>query len=214
MGQLRAALTIPLLMLLANPIPLPAMTVAVTYPIKAKGSDPFWRIQRKGLWGFMDRSGFIDKLGRIAIGFKFAEVTPFSGGVATVREPVFDKYGVIDTKGNTVRPFDLTSAGGFKEGFAGAADAAGAGLIGPDGRFRFQLPNAREVESPAESVAQASALRASSAPGLEMRVLNEADDVAKGIGNRCDLDTATHLSYGLTCSSATIYQVRVGLGDV
>jgi hypothetical protein len=302
MRQLRVALTIPLLMLLAIPVSLPATTIAVIYPVKAKGSDPFWRIQRKGLWGFMDRSGnvvieprfvsandfikglagvcvpgpnrdgqrcgyidhsgafvieprfkhaldfddgvaiveakdgwtlidtngnvltenrfkhisrfsegmtivevakggdgletsrgalfgyidttgrivvepiyewsspfeeglaavrdesgqwgFIDKLGRIAIGFKFAEVTQFSGGVATVREPAFDKYGVIDTKGNIVRPFNLTSADPFRDGFAGAADAAGAGLIGLDGHFRFQLPNAEHVESPNGSIAQ------------------------------------------------------------
>lgn len=110
------------------------------------GAEPF----KEGLAAVRDGSeqwGVIDKSGRVVAGFKYYQVHPFSGGVTTAREPLLGKWGVIDAKGNTVRPFNLTWADKFSEGFAAAEDDAGYGLLGPDGRFRFQR-KMRDLESP------------------------------------------------------------------
>lgn len=116
------------------------------------GAEPF----KEGLAAVRDDSeqwGVIDTSGRVVAGFKYAEVSPFSGGVTTAREALFGKWGVIDAKGNTVRRFDLTWADKFSEGFAAAYDDAGHGLLGPDGRFRFQRAM-RDLESPIGGLAK------------------------------------------------------------
>jgi hypothetical protein len=100
--------------------------------------------------------GYVDAAGRVVIDFKFAEVTPFSGGVATVKDRASKKWSVIDKLGRPLRPFDLIWASPFKDGFAIARGENGIGLMGPDGVPRFQLPF-RGVEAPSEGLAQVEA---------------------------------------------------------
>jgi hypothetical protein len=61
-------------------------------PIKAKGSDPLFRIQENGKWGYMDRFGVV------TIEPRFDSAGDFFGGLAIAsRDGV---AGYIDTFGN------------------------------------------------------------------------------------------------------------------
>jgi hypothetical protein len=76
----------------------------------------------------------------VVIDFTFAQVTSFSGGVATVKDRASKKWGVIDKLGRPLRPFNLIWASSFADGFAIARSENGIGLLGPDGALRFELP--------------------------------------------------------------------------
>jgi hypothetical protein len=76
----------------------------------------------------------------VVIDFTFAQVTSFSGGVATVKDRASKKWGVIDKLGRPLRPFNLIWASSFADGFAIARSENGIGLLGPDGALCFELP--------------------------------------------------------------------------
>lgn len=126
---------------LAGSTPTRASVVLIDYPVKAKGSDPFWRVQRKKLWGFMDRTG------RIVIEPRFKYAGDFIGGLALACVPgpsSNDRLcGYINHAGEFVIQPRFRPAGEafhFTDGVAAVRTDDGAVLIDRTGKILTARP--------------------------------------------------------------------------
>jgi hypothetical protein len=103
------------------------------------------------------RWGYINQAGRMMIPPQYTKANPFLGGVAVVSGDRTDRFGVIDTMGRVVRPFDLHEIDPlFIDGVASARDEHGTGFIGTNGRFRFQRKDFSLLSSLEEGLAHIS----------------------------------------------------------
>lgn len=145
----RSALTVGMILLLAGicwfgkPPAIDASVDVIDYPVRAKGSDPFWRLQRKTLWGFMDRTG------RIVIEPRFAYVRDFMSGLALacVPSPSSSELpcGYIDHAGDFVipprfKPVGWVDTPAFTDGVAAIGTDDGAVIIDRNGKILTASP--------------------------------------------------------------------------
>lgn len=88
---------------------------------------------RRALWGYIDTKG------NVAIAPRFSDATPFSHGLAAVRDN--DLWGYIDTKGQWVIPARYDSARAFgKQGRALVEHQGGVALIDRSGKVLKTFP--------------------------------------------------------------------------
>ena len=84
-------------------------------------------VNKKGKVGFIDRSG------KLVIGYDFEEASAFSEGIARVFHN--DKVGCIDTKGQLVIPIQFEDMREFSEGLAVVGVKGKYGYINKDGQM-------------------------------------------------------------------------------
>jgi len=85
----------------------------------------------------VDKAGFLDISGKVAIPFVYQSVGPFSEGLATAEQK--QKWGYVDPSGLVEIPFKLDQAGEFALGLAPAKRGSESGFITKKGEFAFHL---------------------------------------------------------------------------
>lgn len=84
-----------------------------------------------------EKSGYLDRHGKVVIPFEFQFAGTFSEGLAPVMKG--RKYGYIDRDGRTRIPFQFDQAGEFGRGLAAVKIGDESGFINKSGAFAFRL---------------------------------------------------------------------------
>jgi WG containing repeat len=94
--------------------------------------------------------GFIDKDGKVTVGFQFQRAFPFRSGKARVFRGPDGRSGLIDRTGTLLAPFDYDMVYDFNDGFAVVRKAHKFGLIDAEGKIVIPLRFA-EIGRPSDS---------------------------------------------------------------
>ena len=105
-------------------------------------SPELYKVERNGLWGFIDRAG------RVQIPPAFEEVSDFVQGYARVKAFNIERnvhgWGFVDPQGKVVIPTVYSDAGDFSHGFAAVATDEEENRTFPS-RIHEEIPNEQMV---------------------------------------------------------------------